>query len=86
MHDDSEIGDLIRRIGERGSVATPDELTNLRERFGLHVLPTFPTRRVRLKHDQHVATRREWPVDTTEEEYLDSLREVVTDGSASTAG
>ena len=75
----SAIGDLIRRIGERGLAATAEEITRIRNHFGHRVLPTTPTRRVRAKHDQHVVARREWPSETTEDEYLDCLRDVVTD-------
>lgn len=77
--DASDIGDVVRRIGERGHAPTDDELSRLREFFGHRVLPDRPTRRVGTKHDQHVVAREEWPPDTTEGEYLESLRVVVTD-------
>jgi hypothetical protein len=78
-HDTSGVGDLVRRIGESGGAAAPDELAQIRDFFGHRVLPDRPTRRVRAKHDQHVVAREEWPADTSEDDYLESLRAVVTD-------
>lgn len=79
VDDDSDVGGLVRRIGEIGRLATTDELAKLRDYFSRHVLPGHPTQRVRAKHDQHVVTREEWPSDTTDEAYLESLRAVVAD-------
>jgi len=75
----SGIRDLVRRIGETGGLVTTDEVARLREHFSRHVLPSLPTRRIRAKYDQHVVTREEWPSDTTDVEYLESLRTVVAD-------
>jgi hypothetical protein len=76
---DPDISDLVQRIGESGQLAAADELVRIRDYFGRRVLPSLPNRRVRMKHDQHVVTREEWPSDTTEVEYLESLRTIVTD-------
>src|SRR6266536_2949133 len=73
------IRDLVRRLGETGQPATPAELARLRDFFAHQVLPAGVTTRVRAKHDLHVVTRAEWPSDTTEEEYLESLRSTVED-------
>lgn len=78
-HDASDIGDLVRRMGERGQAPALNELARIRDFFGNRVLPGRRTRRVRAKHDQHVVAREEWPSDTTEDEYLECLRAVMTD-------
>jgi len=70
---------LVRRLGERGQAATPAELARFRDFFAYQVLPVQVTTRVRAKHDLHVVTRAEWPSDTTDEEYLESLRATVAD-------
>jgi hypothetical protein len=59
--------------------ATPAEVAQLRHFFAVHALPDQPTRRVREKHAQHVEDDRQWPEDTSTEEYLESLREVILD-------
>jgi hypothetical protein len=76
-----EIRRLVRELGEaRGSrLPTPEEVSRLRNFFGRRVLRSHVDDYIRRKYFQHVGDDAQWPEDTTEEEYLESLREIVLD-------
>ena len=61
----------------QAAVASSSEAARLRQFFAVQVLPFQPTRRVWEKHAKHIEDDRQWPDDTSADEYLDSLRDVV---------
>jgi hypothetical protein len=60
-------------------LASDDEAARLRQYLSDHVLPRSITSRIIRKHQTHVENNREWPVDTTPEDYAESLRAIVLD-------
>lgn len=80
MTDDArDIQQLVHELGIHARRATDEEAAQIRALFARQALPTAVTPRVLQKHLQHVEERREWPSDTTPEEYLESLRATVMD-------
>ena len=75
---------LVRELGEGGSsrAATAEEVAQLREFFGRRVLRSYVDSYIIEKYDQHVVIDRQWPDDTTPEDYLESLRDTVIDPSS----
>lgn len=79
-----EIRRLVRELGEGGGtrLASPDEITRLRQFFGRRVLRSYVDQYILAKHQQHVEDDRHWPEDTSPEEYLGSLRETILDATS----
>lgn len=75
---------LVRELGEGGGTrpASPDELSRLREFFGRRVLRSQADQYILAKHQKHVEEDLHWPVDTSPEEYLESLRETILDAAS----
>jgi len=79
VNDLEGVPQLVLRLAEDQRQATLDEATQIRSLFAQRGLPSHVTERVRLKHEEHVDERGEWPSDTTPDDYLESLRLTVTD-------
>jgi hypothetical protein len=71
------VAELLQQLTAGLRAATPAEIARLRHHFAMYVLPPQPTPRVLAKHDKHVEDDLQWPVDTTPDEYLDSLRQTI---------
>ena len=76
-----EIRRLVRALGDAGGrlLASEQQIRELRSFFGRRVLRTQVDGYILGKYAQHVEDDEQWPVDTTPEEFLDSLRQTVLD-------
>jgi len=77
----SDISQLIRALGQaRGSLrATLEQIEQLRDFYGQRVLRTSIDPYILTKYYDHVEEDRQWPEDTTPEEFLASLRMTILD-------
>jgi hypothetical protein len=75
------IRQLVREIGQAGGLRTVplEEIDGLRDFFGRRVLRDEVDSYIIDKHSRHVEDDEQWPIDTTPDEYLQSLREAVLD-------
>lgn len=76
--DPQQIAALVQERAERGESATLVEAQQMRALYAEHALPASVTPKVLQKYEFHVVDRYEWPSDTTPDEYLESLRSIVT--------
>jgi hypothetical protein len=76
-----EIRRLVRALGEAGGSLRPtlQQMQQLRDFFGRRVLRDHADAYILGKYQQHVEDDEQWPIDTTPEEYLSSLRQTVLD-------
>jgi hypothetical protein len=70
---------LVHALGATERIATADEAARICTFLGERVLPRRITARVAGKHGTHVEDNLEWPLGTTPDEYLESLRAVTLD-------
>ena len=84
-HERAEIRQLVQQLGvARGArAASAEEVARLRLFFGRRVLRAEPDAYVMRKYRAHVEHDEQWPLDTSPEEFLESLRETVLDHHSS---
>lgn len=75
------ITQLVRALGSaRGALPiTLRQIEDLRDFFGRQVLRTYVDSYILAKFYDHVEEDRQWPEDTTPEEFLECLRSTVLD-------
>lgn len=84
-HERAAIRQLVQQLGAaRGARAASDEeVARLRVFFGRRVLRAEPNAYILGKYRAHVEGDEQWSLDTTPEEYLESLRQTVLDPRSS---